>query len=229
VPEMAAYDSAYYGWGFNIHSILVDPGNTIYFTCNGTFNSNYLFIFNNGKWTILQQYFAGSPFYLEPDTVNLDTLWYGSGLFSGYFIKPDYKGNTFSYELTKGMMFGSTAAVAIDKDNFVWFGYYSGVVAYTRSSLIKYPSEITGVLGSIKAITVDKYNRKWFGSQAGITCYNGQSEETYAPEGWKNGSDGSNADYVNALAFDDDGVMLLLEIEFWGGYIKENPQRRNPG
>jgi len=45
---------------------------------------------------------------------------------------------------------GATAAMAIDKNNFVWFGYYSGVMTYTRSSLIKYSSEITGVLVLLK-------------------------------------------------------------------------------
>ena len=199
-------------FGFSIDDIVVEPDNTVLFSASGasgTQGASGLFIYQNDTWKIKTiPGNAGSPFQLAVDTVNPDTVWYGkNGPGVGYFVKPNY-----NLETDNRFASISGKVISMDITNTIWYAGYSDIYKFDRQSIIHFPPDSTGLLANICAIAVDKNNVKWFGSSMGITSYNGNSWQTYAPDGWYYHYDAAFSGYtdqVTSLAFDDDGILWV--------------------
>ena len=216
VPAMAAFDSLYYSWRATIDDIVIDKDNKIFFSTSGTWwpdslsqyrmGINTLIINDNNTWECkMLSDDSIAPIHLTVDIASPDTLWYVSLGNAGYFVKPNYK----RIMLDTFPDFFNSSSIAIDKDNFIWYGVGDGAILYNKKSAIQFDSETTGIKGLVRAIAVDKNNVKWFGSQVGITRYDGASWVTYAPDGWHYDRNDGLTDRVNSLAFDDDGFLWV--------------------
>lgn len=123
-----------------------------------------------------------------------------------------YTGTWITYTTKDSLICNSVNAIAVDKNNNVWFGTSNGVSHYDSipyyDSILKqtvrwrsYVKELVNVC--VNAITIDAQGNKWFGTRNGISKFDGSHWTVF------NTDDGLVNNTITALATDSSNVLWV--------------------